>query len=313
MSPTFPRQQVLLLTYNQSKYIRQCLNSIVFSTVLPWRVTVFDDFSTDGTREIIQQYNLKYPSIFELVFNEKNLGIFGNLSQTKKYAKGDLIHNMAGDDWFDKCFFEEMQDFYINECLSSDSSAFVIIPSFSYVSANGRVIKAESKSYPPSSSHNVAFSDFLRDRVKYRYSGMSKTFFSYWPDRINSRTSLWWDRYYYLEHHLHVETVYFLPSAHSFYRLGSGCTSVADHSQIQLSFVSALTTFMHDYSHLLSYSDFKYLLRSIQLSSTSLSGTLFQFFCSGKRFYFSLDVTFLFYWVKQQYLSFKKFLSCHFK
>ncbi len=51
---------VCVMTYNQEKYIGQCLESLVTQeTDFDFEIIVGDDFSTDGTRDVIQEYTKK--------------------------------------------------------------------------------------------------------------------------------------------------------------------------------------------------------------------------------------------------------------
>lgn len=51
---------VCVMTYNQEKYIGQCLESLVTQeTDFDFEIIVGDDFSTDGTRDVIQEYQKK--------------------------------------------------------------------------------------------------------------------------------------------------------------------------------------------------------------------------------------------------------------
>ena len=50
-----PKVSVCVITYNQEKYIAQCLQSIVDQeTDFDFEIIVGDDCSTDGTREIVR-------------------------------------------------------------------------------------------------------------------------------------------------------------------------------------------------------------------------------------------------------------------
>ena len=55
---------VIVTTYNHEKYIAQCLESILCQTGgFEMEVILGDDSSTDHTREIAQQFELKYPQV----------------------------------------------------------------------------------------------------------------------------------------------------------------------------------------------------------------------------------------------------------
>ncbi len=90
---------VCIVTYNQEKYIGECLDSLVSQqTSFPFEVIVGDDASSDRTPEIIQKYYEKYPNIIVPVLREKNLGPVGNTVDVYKRAKGQYIAHLDGDD-----------------------------------------------------------------------------------------------------------------------------------------------------------------------------------------------------------------------
>lgn len=90
-----------MVTYNQEKYIRECLQSIVDQeTDFEFEVLVSDDCSTDGTRAIIQEFAERYPYIVKAIYHEKNIGAFKNFVTTHNSAAGDLISHCDGDDLF---------------------------------------------------------------------------------------------------------------------------------------------------------------------------------------------------------------------
>ncbi|MBK2356961.1 glycosyltransferase family 2 protein [Francisella hispaniensis] len=91
---------VCVMTYNQEKYIGQCLESLVTQeTDFDFEIIVGDDFSTDGTRDVIQEYQKKYPDIIKPVFRDKNVGITENIKEIYFVANGEYIAHMDGDDY----------------------------------------------------------------------------------------------------------------------------------------------------------------------------------------------------------------------
>jgi glycosyltransferase involved in cell wall biosynthesis len=91
---------VCVVTYNQEKYIRQCLQSIVNQkTDFDFEVLVADDCSTDNTCAIVQEFADKYPEIVIPIFHEKNIGAYKNFLFVHKQAKGEYIAHMDGDDY----------------------------------------------------------------------------------------------------------------------------------------------------------------------------------------------------------------------
>lgn len=70
-----PLLSVCLITYNQAGYIRQSIESILMQRLdVDWEFIIADDYSTDGTREIINEYQKKFPDIIEPLMQKKNVG-----------------------------------------------------------------------------------------------------------------------------------------------------------------------------------------------------------------------------------------------
>ena len=91
---------VCVVTYNQEKYIAECLESLVTQqTSFKFEIIVGEDCSTDGTRAIVQQYVEQYPDLIVPLFYEENVGAVENVKRVYKAAKGKYIAHMDGDDF----------------------------------------------------------------------------------------------------------------------------------------------------------------------------------------------------------------------
>lgn len=95
-----PKVSVCVVTYNQEKYIRQCLQSLVDQVVdFDFEILVADDCSTDATRDIILDIAEQNPQLFRLFLHEKNIGAFANFRFVHERAAGRYIAHMDGDDY----------------------------------------------------------------------------------------------------------------------------------------------------------------------------------------------------------------------
>lgn len=95
-----PKVSVCVVTYNQEKYIHQCLQSIIDQeTNFNFEVIVSDDCSTDATRSIVQALADKYPEKIKPIYHEKNIGAFANFLTTHQMANGEYVCHMDGDDY----------------------------------------------------------------------------------------------------------------------------------------------------------------------------------------------------------------------
>jgi glycosyltransferase involved in cell wall biosynthesis len=52
---------VCVITYNHSNYLKEAIEGILFQQAdFQWEIIIADDFSTDGTRELILEYQNKF-------------------------------------------------------------------------------------------------------------------------------------------------------------------------------------------------------------------------------------------------------------
>ncbi len=101
------------MSYNLEKYIAEALDSILMQKVnFKYNIVVSDDYSTDKTRKILQQYAVKYPDKITLLLQENNLGVVANFVETLKACEGKYIALLDGDDyWTDPLKLQKQVDF----------------------------------------------------------------------------------------------------------------------------------------------------------------------------------------------------------
>ena len=107
---------ILCMAYNQEKYIRRCLEGFVKQkTDFAFEVIIHDDASTDGTPEIIKEFQEKYPNIIKPIFQKENQYSTGILiGKTYIYPKmsGKYMAQCDGDDyWTDEYKLQKQVDF----------------------------------------------------------------------------------------------------------------------------------------------------------------------------------------------------------
>lgn len=95
-----PKVSVCVLTYNYKDYIRNCLTTILDQvTNFHFEVIVADDCSTDGTADIIREFQTRYPDRLRAVLHTDNLGPCGNYLSAHELADGEYIAHLDGDDY----------------------------------------------------------------------------------------------------------------------------------------------------------------------------------------------------------------------
>lgn len=105
-----------VITYNHINYISQCIEGILMQkTDFEFEIIIGDDLSTDGTREILENYAIQNPSLIKLnLRTERGLGIPGkeNFVSTLQMCKGEYITLCDGDDyWTDPYKLQKQVDF----------------------------------------------------------------------------------------------------------------------------------------------------------------------------------------------------------
>ena len=102
---------VFVITYNQEKYIRQCLDSILIQKCnFDFELIISDDCSKDKTQDVCIEYARKFNSIIKLIHNQKNVGIIKNYFNTIQKCRGKYIAFCAGDDYW--CDIYKLQKQY---------------------------------------------------------------------------------------------------------------------------------------------------------------------------------------------------------
>lgn len=132
------KHSVLVVTYNHEQYIKECLDSLINQTELPFEIVISDDCSHDNTWNIIEDYKRKRPNLFRIFRNEKNLGIFENIHTIRGYAKGNVINFLAGDDLYKHQTIEKISNAIKEEKLRPDEDSFIIALNSIHLYHDGR-------------------------------------------------------------------------------------------------------------------------------------------------------------------------------
>jgi glycosyltransferase involved in cell wall biosynthesis len=88
------RFSVVITCFNQREFIRDAVDSALFQSVSEKEVIIVDDASTDGSRQILEQYK----DAIRLAPLQSNLGPVGARNFGASLAKGDYLVFLDGDD-----------------------------------------------------------------------------------------------------------------------------------------------------------------------------------------------------------------------
>lgn len=87
---------VLMTVFNESRYVRTCIDSILAQSYPDFRFLIVDDASTDDTREIIRSYN---DARIDLHYLEDNAGQTAALNVGLQRVKTPWVARMDADDF----------------------------------------------------------------------------------------------------------------------------------------------------------------------------------------------------------------------
>lgn len=148
---------VMMPVYNHEKYLQQSLDSILsqnFKGII--KVVVGEDCSTDNSREIIREYQGKYPNFIDAIYQEENVGMFENEKDISKQLKGDYIAILEGDDyWCDSYKLQKQVDF-----LETHPEYYGVTHNVKVVDENG-LEYSNNKLYPFREEGDYNLEDFL--------------------------------------------------------------------------------------------------------------------------------------------------------
>jgi glycosyltransferase involved in cell wall biosynthesis len=92
---------VLVVTYNHARFVRQALDGALGQR-LPqqFEILISEDCSTDGTREILQEYAECHPHLVRLLLSERNLHSNEVVARGFRAARGRYVALLDGDDYW---------------------------------------------------------------------------------------------------------------------------------------------------------------------------------------------------------------------
>jgi glycosyltransferase involved in cell wall biosynthesis len=115
-----PKVSIITVCFNSAKTIRDTIESVINQTYDNIEYIIIDGGSTDGTLDIIREYE---PYIAKWV-SEPDNGIYDAMNKGIKMATGDIIGIINSDDW------------YALDCISSIVHTFITDPKIDVVHGN---------------------------------------------------------------------------------------------------------------------------------------------------------------------------------
>ena len=111
-----PLVSICTVAYQHAPFIRACMDGVLMQkTTFPFEFLLHDDASTDGTTDIIREYEARYPDIIKAIYQTENQFSKGVQIWAKllfPQARGKYIAMCDGDDyWTDPLKLQKQVDF----------------------------------------------------------------------------------------------------------------------------------------------------------------------------------------------------------
>ncbi len=103
-----PSLSVLLLCWNQERYLEQCIAALAAQTCRDFEVVFLDNASTDSSFEVADRLFRDNGIDARLLRNERPEGIARNCNRLVAASAGELVVPLAADDWFAPGYVEAM-------------------------------------------------------------------------------------------------------------------------------------------------------------------------------------------------------------
>jgi glycosyltransferase involved in cell wall biosynthesis len=152
-----PLVSIVYTTYNQEKFARDAVRSVLDQTYPNIEIVILDDASSDRTPDIISTELAKhsYRSDFHFIHNERNIGAFDNTEKGLSLTQGDFIVLFNGDDIMQPNMIEEM----VKEWRETQVSLVTV--NALYIDENG--IELNRFFRDPSQPYDDSFETLVRD------------------------------------------------------------------------------------------------------------------------------------------------------
>jgi glycosyltransferase involved in cell wall biosynthesis len=107
---------VNMLTYNHASHIARAIEGVLHQeTAYPYELVIGEDCSTDGTRDIVWEYQGRHPDIIRVVTSDENVGAIKNEDRIALVSRGQYVAYCEGDDyWHRRDKLQRQVDFMEN-------------------------------------------------------------------------------------------------------------------------------------------------------------------------------------------------------
>jgi len=144
---------IITPVYNAERYLAKTIESVIKQTFKNWELIIIDDYSTDSSKEIINNY-LKIDSRIKLFSRLENFGVAVSRNYGIEMANGKYIAFLDSDDLWDENKLETQLSKMIQNGYSLCYSAYRKIDENGKITARHVHVKESGTTYVDLLKHN---------------------------------------------------------------------------------------------------------------------------------------------------------------
>lgn len=161
-----PLVSILMANYNNSKYLKEAIQSVFDQTYTNWEVIIVDDASTDNSWDVIKDLSKKHNNIYSYQ-NIKNLKVAATKRRATELSNGEICAILDPDDKLVPTALEKQVQCHLEDsnCSMVSSKYYICDEVFNINGINTDVYKPEQNySYLASKGGINAFWSFKKSK-----------------------------------------------------------------------------------------------------------------------------------------------------
>jgi hypothetical protein len=133
LSAGSPSVSIVLATYNRRDWLRLAMDSVLEQDYRDLELLVMDDGSTDGTPELLAEYEARYPAERFRCSRHDNMGQARTLNRGYELARGEVLGYLSDDDLLERDAVSRL----VREL--ADPDVVAVFPGYHLIDDEGRV------------------------------------------------------------------------------------------------------------------------------------------------------------------------------
>lgn len=134
---TNPNVTVYITNHNYGRFVGQAVESVRNQKFFDWELIIIDDGSTDGSQEIIREYE-DSPKIHVVIQENRGLAVSSNIAL--RLSKGKYIMRLDADDYLD-----ESALLVLSNILDTHPDVGLVYPDYYMVDESGEILGIERR------------------------------------------------------------------------------------------------------------------------------------------------------------------------